>query len=320
MSTGDRIIIVLVSLAALGLGLFFITCEGIGVYEYLHKAHGLGYMTLAGLGVVAMLAVAPLLAETARRHGHGWSALVLWLSVPMCLTVVLSSAVTRTGAATDADEAARIHATQAAAIAVEAQGVAKVGLVSAQESWNRECRTGHGPKCDKATTVLNDAKTRYAAANAALTGTPANGRDPLAARLAAMFPGLQEATVRLWWPLLLPLVVAIGAEILITASIRLLPRAFVSRAIVEQVNPLSLYEFAADRLERGAEHLSLPDFYRAYAATARDLGRRPVGSDAFATALRRLSDEAGLTIEHRDDEELYLANVRLTELAEGAHP
>jgi len=320
MSTGDRIIIVFVSIAALGLGLFFIACEGLGVYEYLHKAHGLGYITLAGLGVVAMLAVAPLLAETARRHGHGWSALVLWLSVPLCLTVVLSSAVTRTGAATDADEAERVQARQATAIAIEAQGIAKASLQDAQAIRRRECRTGNGPKCKDIAGKLAVAEHRYDAASNALKEATTETRDPLAARLAAMFPGLSEGTIRLWWPLLLPFVVAIGAEILITASIRLLPRAFVSRAIVEQVKPLSLYEFAADRLERGEEHLSLPDFYRAYAATAYDLGRRPVGSDAFASALRRLSDEAGLTIEHRDDEQLYLANVRLTGLAEGAHP
>ena len=39
-----------------------------------------------------------------------------------------------------------------------------------------------------------------------------------------------------------------------------------------------------------------------------------------------VTDEAGVTIEHRGDEQLYLTNVKLTELteltelAEGAHP
>lgn len=172
-----------------------------------HIAHAEGWsspLVAAGIIVTACAAVAPPFAERAANTGQPLKAVLVWAFFALAVGFSLSSSIARSSGYADGKTAT------AEKIAEKAR-LAKEGYAAAKATREAEC-SKRGPKCRAA----EDAVT--AARNALATAAPVIATDPGAERVAAVL-GIQEASVALYAPLLLPLGLELGGFIFLALGL-----------------------------------------------------------------------------------------------------
>ena len=172
-----------------------------------HIAHAEGWsspLVAAGIIVTACASVAPPFAERAAKTGQPLKAVLVWAFFALAVGFSLSSSIARSSGYADSK-------TASAEKTVEKAKLAKEGYAAAKATQEAECGK-RGPKCRAA----EDAVT--AARNALATAAPVIATDPGAERLAAVL-GIQQASVTLYSPLLLPLGLELGGFIFLALGL-----------------------------------------------------------------------------------------------------
>ena len=85
----------------LGLALLLAGCEVLGVYEYVSEQKSSAYMMVASCAIAAVTPGLPALGDWVWRGRKRLYCLGAWIAFAVCLTIVLTAAIQRTGAATD---------------------------------------------------------------------------------------------------------------------------------------------------------------------------------------------------------------------------
>ncbi len=211
----------LLGIAALAFGLYFAGCEVYGTYEFwLKDQGGFSYIVAAASGIAAAASLLPAWAAIAWR-GQKTLSFALWtLFLASSLSVVVAAAA-RTGLATDSAEADRETRDRARIVAFQNDASARTQLVTDMRTVERECETGHGPRCKDARAALGTTQQRVSAAGSALMVAPATQSDPLARRIAAVFP-VTEVQVRLYQPLAVPVLTSALSAALIALGVWLM--------------------------------------------------------------------------------------------------
>ena len=172
-----------------------------------HVAHAEGWgspLVTAGIIVTACAAVAPPFAERAAKTGQPLKAVLVWAFFALAVGFSLSSSIARSSGYADGKTASAEKTAEKARLARE-------GYAAAKATQEAEC-SKRGPKCRAA----EDAVT--AARNALATAAPVIATDPGAERVAAVL-GIQEASVALYAPLLLPLGLELGGFIFLALGL-----------------------------------------------------------------------------------------------------
>ena len=242
--------------AALLFGAFFAVCEAYGTYSYfLEQQGGLDYVVLIACGIAACVPLIPPLADVAGRLKWRVLAWVLWLALPLALIVVMASALQRTGSATDAAEKDRAKARAALELAKQTkedaeEQIAKLGDVRALADIQTDlAKAKLSPlygRSDECTDTVFKASRDLCARIAALEGEKAKAvdltkhrktvadarvkiaagsggsKDLLAYRVAGYTGGrISEDQVRLWQPLVIPLLASWLSGALLTFGMRM---------------------------------------------------------------------------------------------------
>jgi len=196
-------------------------CEVLGVYEYVTEHKSSLYIVIGSSIIAAVTPALPALADwflRGRQWGYGLAA---WAGFLVCLSIVLTAAIQRTGSATDAGEQARVAAWRAEIVAVAAEKQAAADYAAAQAAALKECDV-RGKKCMDAEDKASAARATLAKSRAALVAAPAGDQvDPLARRLAAVLRVVTEDQVRLMQPLLVPVALSILSALFFAGWARL---------------------------------------------------------------------------------------------------
>jgi hypothetical protein len=224
---------ILIGILALIGGVYFAGVEVIGVHEYLiAEQGGWTYVTLAGVGLAAVVSLLPACASLAWK-GRKLLALGLWASFFVVLAIVIISGLTRTGSAVDTAQASREDAALARRLALADEKAARARLDTDQTNVDRECanvakdKKGNpvgsaiGPKCLAASEARNASQVVLDKAVAALRGTKGATVDSLASRIAAT-GYITEAQFRTIWPLTIPVTTSLVSALLISLAVWLL--------------------------------------------------------------------------------------------------
>jgi hypothetical protein len=131
--------------------------------------------------------------------------------------ISLTGVVSRVGSVVDARLQQRQSENLPRHQAQLALGEAEEELKTAEAAAGSECSSGHGPRCKGLEDREAAARQRVADARAKLAGLGARTvEDPLARRLAAIIPGVSEANVQLYLPLLLPTWLELSGLVLVS--------------------------------------------------------------------------------------------------------
>lgn len=180
-------------------------CEVLGVLEYVTEHKTSTYVIVGSCTIAAVTPTLPALADWFWRGRQRLYCFGAWLAFAICLVIVLTAAIQRTGSATDGAEQDRVAAKRTERLAATAEKQAEADYTAAQSAALRECATGRGKLCLDAEQKATDARTKLAGARAALIAAPAGEQaDPLARRLASVLRFISEDQVRTFWPLLVP--------------------------------------------------------------------------------------------------------------------
>lgn len=187
------------------------------VVAFMMEQHAPVYM-LAGSALAAGLMPAlPTLAGLLRRARSWGAVLVTYAAFVVALILVVTSAVQRTGTATDMAEEQRTLAKRAAGVAEATERQAVADYMAAQSAALTECKDARGRRCMDAEAKAELRRQELARARAALVVAPAAHQvDPGARRLAGVFP-ITEEQVRLYQPLLWPLLMSLLSYALFAA-------------------------------------------------------------------------------------------------------
>jgi hypothetical protein len=172
-----------------------------------HIAHTEGWgspLVAAAVIVTACAAVTPPFAERAAKTGQPAKAACLWLFFCLAVAFSLTSSIARSSGYASGKVAGVEQVNTRTQLAKEA-------YAAAQAAQAAEC-VKRDPKCRAA----EDAVT--AARNALAMAAPVQAVDPGAEHLAAVL-GIQESTVQLYGPLLLPLGLELGGFIFLAAGL-----------------------------------------------------------------------------------------------------
>jgi hypothetical protein len=167
-----------------------------------HVAESEGWqspLVVAGVIVTICAASAPPLAERAAKTGQPLKAAMLWAFFVLAVGFSLSASIARSSGYVAGKAAAAEQSNDAARLAREAYEAAKASQAA-------ECATGRGSRCRAAEDAVSDARKALARA------APMQSADPGSERLAAVL-GVDEGTVQLYAPLLLPLGLELGGYI-----------------------------------------------------------------------------------------------------------
>jgi len=155
-------------------------------------------LVAAGVIVTLCAASVPPLAERAAKTGQPGKAAMLWLFFILAVGFSLSASIARSSSYVAGNAARAETSNRATRLAEEAYAAAK-------RSVEAECAK-RGPKCRDLEEKADEARKALAIAK------PVQAGDPGAERLAALL-GVDEAKVRLYVPLLLPLGLELGGFI-----------------------------------------------------------------------------------------------------------
>lgn len=296
-----------------GLALVLAGCEVIGVYEYVSEQAGGLYVMVGSCIIAAVTPGLPALADWFGRGRHRLLQAGTWIGFAVCLLIVMSAAMQRTGAAADTAQQTREAAERRMRIAEAAERQAVSDYEAAQAAALRECASGRQRRCMDAEAKAAELRAVLARARAALVAAPAGAQlDPLAHRLASILP-ISEDRVRLLQPLLVPIALSILSALFFAGWSRLdFDAAETVRAAplpphVRHAEPAQAGKFGAvagflvNRTEpvRGASIEVERDLYNAYVEWCRIGGVQPHPKQAFALELAQVGKAAGLVIEIR---------------------
>lgn len=279
-------------------GLSCVGTEVFGVYDQLLSEQGrLNYLVVAGCLVAALAPACPALGRWLARAGRPLSAGAAYAVFVMCITIVSVAAITRGGTAIDGAEAARSSiASQAKALAIS-EADARAALEATSAARSAECKSGRGENCRDLEAAERDAREAVARAVERQGVSTPNQRDPLASRIAAIFP-VSEVTFRTYWPLALPLTLFGLGTLLLTAATAPLPRAVVIPS--EVIEPVA--KFLIDNVRPSANGaIPLREFETRYRDRCREIGSPQLPTSELASELLRLFNRAGVQVARTDD-------------------
>jgi hypothetical protein len=238
---------ILLRLIALMAGCFFIWCEAEGTYEFLlaQQQHA-DFVVRAGTGFAVALGLLPMYAGRA-VNGRQWGiATACWLAVPVVMAVVYYAAIQRTGGAADQAEVERLRMTRAGTLAAKTEAEASKSWEDARDAARAECASGpvnqqRGHKCLEAEAKRDAAWAGVLAARDELRKAPETKPDSGARRVVAFLPFLNEAQVRLYQPMLIPVGISILASVFLTIATLLptppMPQLWQRRAAETRIEP-----------------------------------------------------------------------------------
>ena len=333
---------VLARIVALGLGSYLAYCEVVGTYEYYLADQGgkVNYIVQATVGITLVTALAPMFIAMAFRARHWVIGTLLLLALPIAILLVFGAAVSRTGGNADTAEQTRVKIVEAKALAKKTETEATDALANATAEAKKECNTGSGTgrggKCLLAEEKRDTAQARLDKARAAVVDAGVPKRDPWAMRIAEISKGrISEETVRIYWPVTVPLVVSIFAGLLLAfgAHLDLTPRAKPGQGEVVEPKPPpfkkeplrlvasnnnlmgTILDFMCVDFERCAgSRVSETDAYRAYA----ERHPMPVTPEEFVPVFDRACAECGIQRESVGGK-VYLMDVKILEPSERKH-
>lgn len=337
----NNVFAVLARIIALGLGGFMAYCEVTGTYEYYLADQGtLNYIVKATVGVTLFTALAPMFISMAYRARQPMVGTGLLVALPVAIILVFGAAVSRTGGSADHQEQQRIDAERALRLAQKTEEEATQALTDARNEAVKECNTGggtgRGHKCDEAEGRRDEAQRTLDRARAALKNVSVARKDPWASRVALITSGrISEEDVRMYWPVLMPVVVSLVAGLLMAfgAHLGLTSKTKPVKAVVVESKrapfkrePLRLVasnntllskilDFMCADLKRcTGSRTSEADVYRAYA------GRDPtaVTPEEFVPVFDRACAESGIQRESVGGM-VYLRDIRIVESSERQH-
>jgi hypothetical protein len=208
----------------LALGVFFTTVEVWGTYDFFLRDQGeFNYIVLAGCGVALACAFLAPAADTAWRNGWYWGAGLALLALPLALAVIVYAGVQRTGGATDAAQQGTKHVESNRKGWEKTEKEAEADLAVDKQTVATECASGWRKRCSEAKEAQAHTQMRLDDARAQLRKiAPPNSGDAASKRLAAIsFGYLTEDQVRLYQPLLLPVLVTILATLFLAGGLRM---------------------------------------------------------------------------------------------------
>lgn len=315
----------------LALALVLAACEVLGVYEYVSEHKSSAYVALGSCVIAAITPTLPALADWFGRGRQFRYCLATWLAFILCLMLVMTAAIQRTGSTTDTAQQSREAAERAAKIAVAAETQAASDYEAAQAAALKECVVRR-TRCMDAEEKADKARAALAKARAALISAPASEQvDPLARRIASVLP-VSEERVRLLQPLLLPIILSLLSAVLFAGWSRLdfidaaePPNLAPDARDVPQPSgggirpkappvpaaPASVAEFLADVLEGDPKgEIEVPVLYTTFKSWCRKKGRGLLEGPAFVNELNDVRQRVGIDIEARG-KRVYCIGVRL---------
>jgi hypothetical protein len=169
-----------------------------------------------------------------------------WLVTPLVISLVLYAAIQRVGGTADQAQLQRDRATRAGTLAAKTEAAATKAWEDARDAANTECTSGpinkrRGEKCILAEDKRDAAWNVLTAAREALRKAPEVHADSGARRVAAVLP-MTEAQVRLYQPMVIPVVTALLAALCATLAMTLktppMPRPWQSWPRLAPATPL----------------------------------------------------------------------------------
>ena len=208
-----RAVLIVAGLACVGIEVY-------GTFEFLWEKHGRwNYLVIGGLMVTSLAAILPMAAEHARRNRQWALMLVCWFAVPLTLAFVFTAAIQRTGTVMDTDEAGRRQLTTRITIARQEIVEAEAQLVVDRAAVKRNCDVW-GPICTKAKDAQAATEKKLADARVVLKTSGVEIDDSMIRRLVAYLPFLTKEQVQLYYPMLLPMSLALLGSVCIAIGSR----------------------------------------------------------------------------------------------------
>lgn len=301
------------------LGLALAGCEVLGVYEYVSEQRSGLYVAAASCIIAAVTPALPALADFFGRGKQAAYCAMSWLGFLVCLAIVLTAAIQRTGTATDNAERSRIAAERKEKIAQEAERQAKTDYTEAQAAALKECADGRGKKCLEAEQKAEVARKALALARADLIFAPAGEQtDALARRLSAMLP-VSEERIRLLQPLQVPLALSLLSVLFFAAWSRIdfgvgaqhepaqaalaapppTPAPDLKPAPALKIGKVAAFLVSCTEPAEGEAVEIEGDLYKSYTEWCSGNSASPMGKMQFARELAEVGKQAGLLIEIR---------------------
>jgi HAMP domain-containing protein len=303
---------------------------------------------IGGVLVTSLGGILPIAAEYARRNRAWALMMVCWLAVPLTLAFVFTAAIQRTGTVMDTDEAGRRQLAERISIARTEIGEAEAQLVVDKAAVKRNCDQW-GPICTKAKDAQAATERKLADARGVLKTSGVEIDDSIR-RLVAYLPFLTKEQVQLYYPMLLPMSLAILGSIFIAIGSRRRDRQTAAAAppaaeimfpmltspIGPEIAPATAPAMlatpgAADRTPVKKEQIAtlvaritsaamtrakhqrvdIEDAFRHYTAVCKAEGREPVDPITFSGAISRLCRSRNIEL-MIDGDRAYLLGFQLT--------
>jgi hypothetical protein len=215
-----------VALASIVIGAAFTGIEIYGAAAYLLEQAQPPYLVLGGALTTAAAATLIPLSERCFRDGRYLLGVLLMAALIPALSIIVTAAIERTGGARD--RIAGDHQAKAAAIRLKNDAVAdaKADLERLRAAEERECNSAkpgadpRGPRCKSAEKRTQEGRERLETVRGKLADAGVASKDPMVARLAAVLPGISEADIALFHPLILPLTISLLGILFIAAGAR----------------------------------------------------------------------------------------------------
>ena len=215
-----------VALASIAIGAAFTGIEVYGAVAFLLDQAQPNYLILGGALTTAAAATLIPLSERCLRDGRYLLGVLLLAALIPALSIVVTAAIERTGGARD--RIAGDHQAKAAAIKLKNDAVAdaKADLEGLKADEKRECNSAkpgadpRGLRCKSAEKRTQEGRDRLETVRGKLADAGVAPKDPMVVRLAAVLPGISEADIALYHPLVLPLTISLLGILFIAAGAR----------------------------------------------------------------------------------------------------
>jgi hypothetical protein len=194
-------------------------------------------LVAASIIVTLCAASAPPLAERAAKTGQPFKAFTIWTFFALAVSFSLSASIARSSGFVAGKIASAEGNNKAALLAEEAYEAAKKAVKD-------EC-VKRGPKC------LDLEEKRDKARKALATAAPVQSADPGAERLAAVL-GIDESSVQLYVPLLLPLGLELGGFVFLAFGLAPRAREIAIETVASPVQPVARRSPAVAKLMQEA--------------------------------------------------------------------
>ena len=213
---------VIARLAAIALGGWLAYTEATGTYEfYLEQANGVvTFLVRATVGITLATVILPIFLSRAIRQRRYLRALNIMAAFMLCVSVILTAGVSRTGGAQDTAKATTKEQKRKLDLATANVKTAEDALSTDKMLVTGECKTGVGRECkrlagDTKGTLETTIKLRDVAAE---VKEPTEDKTP--ERLSTLTLGLlNKQQVETIQPLLMPVTLSFVAGLLITLGL-----------------------------------------------------------------------------------------------------